>query len=368
MFFKIACAGLMLILPVTSNASRDVSETVYKKGVVADDYYAAGETVNLDAQIEGDATVAGGDVLIGREIQGDLLAAGGTLKIRGSIGDDIRSAGGTVDVDAVIGDDLIASGGKVHVSADSLINGNAWLAGGDVQMAGTVKRDLIIGAGSILISGTVNGDVDLSGGDIKILEGARIEGNLHYNSPHPATIHSAAIIDGNVTHSQVDWDDQSGAPGGLFFVITLTVAGIVLFLVFPGFTVSAAARAGSEPWKSLGIGLLLLLVTPLVTIILMGIVLGVWVGLALMLLYFVALLTGFLIACFAVGDWGARLVNTVLSSKGRRILSLIIAIVVIGLLKLLPVIGGLLLFILLLLGMGAGFLQLRHAYRQPTIA
>lgn len=354
---------LLLLFPFLSFSMPESGDTVTRRGTVDDDYYAAGGTVDINAVFSGDIVVAGGDLFIGHDIKGDVIAAGGSVHLRGEIQDDVRTAGGDITVDANIGDDLIAAGGRINVSAGSTIGGEAWMAGGDVRVAGTVKKDLIIGAGSIRLSGTVHGDVRLEGGEIQILEGAIIEGDLYYKSPNAANIHSAARIAGNVTYEQVEWD-HSHRGAGIFFIITMVVASIVLFKLFPGFTMSAVGRISAEPLKSLGAGFLTLIIVPIVAALLISIVLGVWVGLSIMALYFVSLISGFLVSCFFVGDWGARRLNKDVTTTGRRLLSVAIAIFVLGLLKLIPVIGGLFIFVLLLLGLGATVMQLKDIYSQ----
>lgn len=360
---RVLSLSLLLIFPFSSFSATDTGETVTKRGVVNDDYYAAGGTVNIDADIGGDLVVSGGDLFIGHRIQGDVMAAGGSVNIRGEILDDVRTAGGAINIDANIGDDLIAAGGTIRVSSGTSTGGEAWLAGGDVHMAGTIDKDLFIGAGNIRISGIVNGDVELEGGEIQILEGALIEGSLHYKSPNEAKIHPDAKISGNVTYEQKEWGHPHRGYS-IFFSITLVVAGIVLFLLFPGFTMSSAGRISTDPWKSLGVGFALLVITPIAAVLLMGIVLGVWVGLSILAFYFVGLLIGLLISCFYLGDWGARLLHKDVATRGRRLLSVTIAIIILGFIQLIPVIGGLLTFTLLLLGLGAGILQLHFVYRQ----
>lgn len=354
---------LILIFPLLSSAVPESAETVMQRGTVDDDYYAAGGTVDINAVISGDVVIAGGELFIGDNIKGDVIVAGGSVHIRGDIQDDVRAAGGDITIDANIGDDLIAGGGRINVSASSTIGGEAWLAGGDVLVAGTVGKDLVIGAGSIRLSGTVHGDVRLEGGEIQILEGAIINGDLFYKSPNEASIHSAAKIAGNVTFEQVEWDRPHRGVG-IFFVITMVVASIVLFKLFPGFTMSAVSRISAAPLKSLGAGFLALIIVPIVAVLLISIILGVWIGLSIFALYLVALLLGFLVSCFFVGDWGARRLNKDVTTTGRRLLSVTIAIVLLGILKLIPLIGGLLIFALLLLGLGAVMLQLKDNYNQ----
>ena len=360
---KALTLGLMLIFPFPSFSAQDTGETVTKRETINDDYYAAGGTVDIDADIGGDLVVSGGELFIGRRIQGDVTAAGGSVNIHGEILDDVRTAGGEINIDATIGDDLVAAGGAIRVSPATSIGGETWLAGGDVYMAGTINRGLSIAAGNIRLSGTIHGDVKLEGEQIHILEGALIEGSLHYRSPNEAKIHPAAKIIGKITYEQTEWGHPHRA-FGIFFSLTMIVAAIVLFRVLPGFTLSAADRIAADPWKSLGVGFALVVATPIAAALLMGIVLGVWVGLSILALYFVALLLGLLISCFYLGDWGARRLHKNLTTTGRRLVSVSIVIILLGFIQLIPVIGCLLTFALLLFGLGAGILQLHFVYSQ----
>jgi cytoskeletal protein CcmA (bactofilin family) len=360
---KVLTLGLLLGLSVTSFAMTDAGETVTQRGTVDDDYYAAGSRVDVDADIAGDLVVAGGDLFIGKRVQADVMAAGGTINLRGEIVDDVRAAGGEITIDAKIGDDLIAAGGEVRVTSGTSVGGGAWLAGGDVFMGGTINKDLMAGAGNIQIAGTIHGDVTLQGAEIEILKSAVIEGNLLYRSPQEAKIDPDAKITGTITYEETEWD-HGDRGAGIIFSVTMLVASFVLLLLFPGFTVSSARRIASRPWQSLGLGFLLLVVTPIIAVLLISIVLGVWIGLSMMALYFVALLSGFLVSCFFLGDWGARLLGKELSTTGGRMLSVAIVIVLLGLIQLIPVLGGLLIFVLLLFGLGAMMLQVHHDYNQ----
>ena len=291
----------------------------------------------INAIISGDVVVAGGDLFIGHHVKGDVIAAGGSILLRGDILDDVRTAGGNIVIDATIGDDLIASGGRINISSDSTINGNAWLAG-----------------------------VKLEGGEIEILEGSIIHGDLNYSSPHEAVIHDSAQITGKVSYEQTEWQ-QPHRGTGIIFVLTMIVASIVLLKSFPGFTMSSVSRISAEPLKSLGAGFLTLVVIPLVAGLMMAIVLELWVGLSIMAVYLVALILGFVVACFSVADWGARRLNKDINSTRGRLFSVSLVIIALGLIRAIPVIGGLFMFLLLLAGLGGVILQLKDNYQQQAI-
>ena len=87
---------LMLLFPLLSFAMPESGETITRRGVINDDYYAAGGTVDINAIISGDAVVAGGDLFIGHHVKGDVMLAGGSVHIRGDIEDDVRTAGGDI--------------------------------------------------------------------------------------------------------------------------------------------------------------------------------------------------------------------------------------------------------------------------------
>ncbi len=364
---RVWLASLALIIPFSVLADSNAGKRVIERGQIDDDYYAAGGVVDLDAVINGDVIIAGGELLIGRHIIGDVIAAGGTLKIRGAVDDDVRISGGELDIDARIGDDLVASGGSIELAATTTVGGDAFLVGGEVSVAGTISGNLKVIGGDIRLSGTVLGDVELEGGEIQILDSARIEGNLKYRSPQPAVTAARVQIGG-----QIDYEAGASKYGdhgfGLFFSITLALASILFYLLFPHYTLASVRRIAVDPFVSFGLGFVFLVVTPLLAFFMMLIVLGLWIGLSLLALYCVALLAGFLIACFFVAERAATLFKQDISSRSRRLISVVIAVFVLGLVQTIPLLGGLILFILMLLGLGAGLVQLRYVYRAPAAA
>lgn len=147
------------------------------------------------------------------------------------------------------------------------------------------------------------------------------------------------------------------------FLLALFVAGVVLLLLFPNVTRTAARTVGSHPWKSLGLGLALLVTTPIVALLLMMTVLGIPLGLTALAIYFVSMLVGFLIAVFFVGEVGLRLVRRPAdTTKRARIVSLLGAFILLWILQLIPFLGGIILLLSLVFGLGGWSLSLHRAY------
>ncbi|TNF88317.1 MAG: hypothetical protein JSU67_00805 [Gammaproteobacteria bacterium] len=359
-------ASLILAFAPAVAADMVAGNRITERGPIDDDYYAAGGIIDIDAEINGDLIAAGGNLTIGRSVAGDIIAAGGKVRIRGAVGEDIRVSGGELDIDASVGDDLVASGGSIRLTSTASIAGDAWLYGGKILIDGKINGNLKVIGGDIRLSGMVLGDVELEGGEIEILDSASIAGNLTYRSPQPAVTASGIQVGGRIDYET--GESKYGDRGfGLFFSITLALAAILLYLLFPHFTMASVQRIRKDPFTSLGLGFVFFIMTPLLAVFLMLIVLGLWIGLSLLALYCIALLAGFLIACFFVAERGAKLFKQDISSRARRLISVIIAIFVLGLVQAIPLLGGLLLFILLLLGLGAGLVQLRYVYQAPAV-
>lgn len=362
--------GVLGFLPGYLLMAQDAGERVIKQGVITEDLYVAGGEIQVDAVVEGDVTAAGGDVVVERVVKGDVIAAGGTVTISAEVWDDIRAAGGDVTVSGSVGDDAILAGGSVRLLSGSSVGGRAWLAGGDLEVAGGITKELKAAGGRITISGEIDGDVELRAESISILPSARISGNFKYSSPNAADIAEGAQILGQVTREPYE-EERFGPLGGIagsaVFFVSLALAGIVLYLLFPRFSVAAATIIREAPLKSLGLGLALLVTAPFAVLLLMVSVIGIPLALVLAALYCVALLVGFLTAALFVGDAGFRLLQRKEEmSRGERLLSLAGALLLIFILKLIPIVGGVVVFALLLFGLGALTLQTYRSYSAGT--
>ncbi len=356
----------LIVFPLSHLLAQEAGETVIKRGVIIEDFYVAGGSVHVDAEVKGDVVAAGGRVKIGKLIKGDVIAAGGSVIVKGRVLDDVRAVGGEIILESEIEGDAIVAGGNVNISPETVIKGRAWLAGKYVEVSGSIGKELKAGAETVIISGQILGDVSLAARNIEILPTARIQGDLTYRSPQEAMISPEASITGNVTY--IETKMRPPTPAGKTFVrvlffLSLTVTGIVLFLLFPNFTVSSATTIRSDPWKSLGLGLALLVTTPFVVFIFMSTVIGIPLALVLFALYFISLLVGFLAASFFLGDMEIRLLYRGPElSRGLRVLSLILALIVLWLIQYIPIVGGFILFLVLLFGLGAIGIQTYRTY------
>lgn len=357
-------------------AAQEVGQVVTRRGTVADNLYVAGERVEILAQVEGDVVAAGGRVTLGERVKGDVLVAGGSVSIGGDVLDDVRAAGGDLAFSGRVGGDVMAAGGRVALGPQARVLGKAWLAGGEVEVGGHVGRELRVAAGTVRLAGEVAGDVVVTAREVLVLPTARIRGALTYWSPGPARVDPAARVEGAVRHHQMDAvAGFRGTARAVWRVVrvlvlaSLALIGIVLVLALPGGMVAAARTVGSDPWKSLGLGLLSIVATPVAGLVLAVTILGLPLALTLGAFYVAALGLGVLTAALFLGDLGVRLVRRGTEpSRAWGVLALLVGLVGLGLLRAIPVVGIVLVVLAAVLGMGAALLELYRSVTGPRPA
>jgi cytoskeletal protein CcmA (bactofilin family) len=364
--FKYIISVAVLFLFSAQLHAHQAGEHVRVTGEIDDDIYLAGGQVDLFATVEGDVVVAGGQLNLEGDVRADVIAAGGDIELRGTVADDARIAGGNVRVLANIGDDLVAAGGRVQTGPTAKIGGSVWVSAGDVFIDGEIKQSLHANGGRVIITGSVDGDVEIWAEHIEIGSTAVIAGNLHYRSPYPATIAQDARVDGKVMHTPVEVPVAPIMAGllvaAILFLLTLVMTAVVLYLAFPGVAQRCSDSIQKQPWVSLGFGLAVLAGGPLVIVLLFSTGIGALLALLLLAAYLIMLLAGYITGAYYVADAGLRKLNKDNAGKTGRITAIILSLLLLSLINIIPLIGSLLNWLVLIAGMGALKHEMVRAY------
>lgn len=365
-------ALFMLAALSVSAATFKVGEIYeYKGGVIDDDLYIVGGVVDVSGDIDGDGTIVGGDIVVLGDVKQDITVAGGAVRILGTIGDDVRAVGGEITVSSKIGGDLVVAGGFVRVLSESTIAHDAVIAGGAVVMNGTVAGNLKVYGEEVTINGPVNGDVVLRfTKKVTIGEDAAIAGDLTYSALEEIEIPEGVIIGGEIARVEMP-AKRFGKIGkadlgkfiGIFLLAKLflmLVAGVLAVIVFKNFSNSVGVQAIANFWKHALIGFVTLIIVPISVVLLFVTVLGAYVGIILFGTYMLTL---------AIAKVYAGIITGALLSKWfkKKIIVdwkwAVLGILALQVISLVPILGNIAAFILLLASFGTlGMLLYRRVW------
>lgn len=350
----------LLITPTTSYAAtfRAGDRVEIDQSVTSlSDLYASGGEVFIDTTINNDLTVAGGNVTIDGEVTGGLLAAGGTVTIRSDIANSARVAGGNILIEGHINRDLIVAGGSVTVASDASINGDLVFTGGSLMLRGPVRGNVIANGGEITLNNTVGGNVEGNMGHLTLSENTKIDGDLRYTSREKAKVSNGAVVRGKQEFKEDKKQEQAEkgikalvATGSIYKLVADIVFAFVFVWLLNRFTKKTINNILEEPVKSVGLGLVFLIITPILSLILLIVI---WLGITMLALYFLVLLISLVIGKLVVGWW---ILNWWEEKNNKKYAldwkAAVLGPVALFLIALIPIIGWLALAIVYLISVG----------------
>ena len=387
----------LLLLAVTGGALAAEfggDEDVYRLAageVVNDDLYVGSGEIYIDGTVKGDLFAFGGYVEINGVVEGDLVAAGGGVAIHGQVLDDARVAGGGIEVTGTIGDDLFVAGGGgqgmgfpmpfggrsiqqgIRIGSEAEIGGDGVIVGGGGSIDGHIAGDLWSAMGELELAGKVDGDAELQVGSLRVDEGSRVAGTLHYSSPDQTSIPGEAA--GTVTYDapQTETAQSASVIGQIvgWFVRTLLILvgfallGWLLLRYVPALLTGPVAAIQEKPLESGLYGLLaaaLLVFVPILSILLVVLVWIFWGTFSALTMAFFLLGTLALVWMLSPLVTGLWLGQRIVAQAGRETtltVSLLVGVFLIVVIGRVPFVGWLVYLISFALALG-GVLRSRR--------
>ena len=319
---------------------------------VQGDLIASAGTVRVDGRVDGDLVASGGQVIVAGTVTGDALVAAGSTTISGEIGGDLRAGTGQARIRGRVGEDVALGAGQSTVAPGARIGG-----------------DLIFGAGRMQMDGTVTGSILGSTGNYT--SGGSVGGSERVNVGQPQEQREPTLADRVVN--------------ALRRYVSILVVGVLLLWLLPRVLRGAADTARGRPLASFGVGILgfvgvivalvlLVLVTVLAAVVLgllgLGSLSGVTVFGGILVAAIIVFLFVLAVTFAAQATVGLALGRLLLRGQDRSFLgwlgALALGVLVVVLLAAIPVVGGWLHALLVLLGLGALLLMARPGSRRPA--
>ncbi len=376
---RIAAAILLMLLltpGAVSAATLASARTLVISEAPAENLYLAGTDITVTVPLPADLLALGGTLSLSAPVAGDALLGGGTVSVLHPVEGDVRAVGGQITVSAPITGDLMLAGGSVVASTTAR---DTRIIGGTVRLTGSGGPVVIYGA-DVTLSGNFDGDVEIIASDrITLAEGTRIAGTFEYDAPQQAAIPASAEITGAVTYigdsSYLPTIEQAKtfalAGASVLFVVkviaVLILAGLFAGL-FPVFSQRVADKALSRtPGRFALLGLLgfgMVFATPMLVLLLMVSFVGIGVAFFLGTAYILLLMLGYIYAGILAG---AALSRGLMKRTQVTWKFALLGMLALYLISVVPVVGGLVSFVLFLVATGSIISILFHfAFTRET--
>jgi cytoskeletal protein CcmA (bactofilin family) len=313
-----------------------------------------GGVVSVDAgeTYSGDLDAAAGSVVIAGTVEGDVSAAAGSVTVTesGRVTGSLDAAAGSVVIEGVVDGDVTVGAAALELREGSRVGGSLEGGAADVRLDGTVDGDVTVGADTLEVGPT-----------------AAIGGSLTYDA-EDVSIADDASVTGTVTRDEslsVAGPDVFGSGGGpalpvipgwvgsIYAGLVNLFLGAILLLAAPTFGRRLVSIGTDQTLKSGGVGLLSVLGIPIVLLLLLVTIVGIPLSLAGLLVFVLLLWITSVYGMIVLGTGTLSLLD-----YENRWLALLAGVVIVGVLDAVPVVGGLVQVLVLLVGFGAFVLAL----------
>ena len=336
--------GILIMLTLFVIAPVEAKE-INSFHMVSDDKVTFEDTVN------GDSAIAGNLVDIIGNIDGIGFIAGQKVNVNGNLEYGFL-AGQNVNINGQISKNIYAAGETITLSKDANIGKDLFLAGNSINLNGNIQRNINIYASTVTIKKgtTINGNITIEASNIKVEDGASIKGTLKYNEDAKNDINDNSSI-GKITTYEKEKNEGFNTSEILSSILNMVVVFLSITIIIPKTldkTNEIYEKKNNNYIKNIGIGFLILICVPLISLILLASNIGVYLGLILVALYAIAIYLSFIISGYILGN---LILVKLMKLNTNKYLSGIIGIILLKILMVIPVLSTIICLIAITLGL-----------------
>ncbi|MCA9362377.1 hypothetical protein KC906_03295 [Candidatus Kaiserbacteria bacterium] len=348
----ILCGGIIQTASAETVVRSGEVVSIAKEQVIEGDFYSMASKVNISGSVEEDAVVAAGQVTVNGSVGNNAFLVGGRIDVHGTVGDDLRIVAGETTIAEPIMGDVMVVGGVVQILSTASIAGDIILLAGNVVIEGSVGGDVVGTVGQLTIDAPVAGDVDVTVEQISLGSQADVQGSVRYVSESLIIQDPSSNVAGETMRNDpVILGSQPTLYAAVIPVLVLLFSVLVWYLLSRKSLDVVIGRALVKSPRPFLLGSISIILMPLITMLLFVSMIGSLLGFAV--------LAGFLfmvmLSIIGISAVMGRLLMTLFNQPHQHssLLSLLVGVTAMGLLMLLPPIGQLTAFFLILLTLGA---------------
>jgi len=258
---------------------------------------------------------------------------------------------------------------ELMLAENAKVGGTMTMFAGNAELDGRVGGDLLAFSGLTQVNGTLERNAMIRGVRLKIGPAAEIDGQTKFTGRVAPEIAAGAKL-ASAPIVTIRKPGPNYARAGYYWRQTMAwgasfIFGLVVLLIAPAFF-GNVIHASHKIAPAIGLGALFLIATPIAALFACVTIVGLGLGIAALLLYFVALYS----TQVFVGSWIGEKLLGVGSGIGPALGRLALGLAILRGLRILPYVGWLVTLVMLFWGLGALVLALHKISRAkaPTEA
>jgi cytoskeletal protein CcmA (bactofilin family) len=271
-------------------------------------------------------------------------------------------ASATSSTDQLNERDQIVLNGRLIVAEQETVD-TAVLFHGSATIAGTVTGSVAVFDGATDISGHVHGDVFVFNGDVTVRSGARIDGDLV--TGQSPTVEPGATVTGQ--QQRVSARFNAGVVGfasrvawWIGYSVSTLVLGLLLLLFAPALDVAIVRAARERMGASIGFGVAVFFLLPIVAILFLAIVVAIPLGLFMLLALGLLYTVGYVAGAHAIG-------RLLVKAPTSRFLAFLAGWGILRMVGWIPFLGGLAWTLASIFGLGLLWVASRRKAALPVL-
>ncbi len=338
--------------------------------IVHNDLIVAGPSVRIDGTVEGDVIAFTRNLAVTGHVTGDVIAFAGETVIDGIVDGNVRVFSRTVMLQGSVAKNVTAFANSVDLISKATVGGGMIVFAAEADLDGKMQRDLLGMVGRTDLDGLIGGQAWIRGGSLTVASSAEIRGPATFEGPQQPVVESGAKLASPIRTEitqEIRRNRRTEARvvvRAIFSYAAAVVVGILLLIIFPGFF-RATMRETASIGLPIGIGALALITGAFLVVL--GILLlfvGVGAGVASVMAYAPILY----VAQVFVGAWlGNKIMGEPLSVASSVIGRMAVGLLILHVVRLIPVLGGLVELVVLLWGTGAVLLGFYRMSRVESV-
>jgi len=336
---------------------------VQKSETIDDNLLVAGESVRMDGEVNGDLIAFARRLEINGRVHGNVITFCRNLEVRGPVDGDVFTFSQSAHIAAAVAHNVTGFAQNLALDPDGRVGRDLTTFAAEADLDGSIGGDLISFTESANLRGDVGRNVVARSRRISLTAPARVGGNLTVYLPRKENldIGAGATVSGKTETRLIQRRSRYARPG--FYVweaITLLGAwltGLVLAWLFPG-ALPTGFATGRDAATHAAFGFVALVAVPAAAILVALTLIGLPLGLIALVLWCVALYLGKIFFAAATG----RAVAGEASPTALAV-PLLLGLMLVWVAADLPYVGGLLKFVINIVGLGMVYAWVRTRWR-----